>query len=715
LGRYLYKCRIKVIDPDCFPTNKFENEIRSNDWPSIPMFSLLLEYFKFNFRSNPIVNKRSKHQLITDQMSNLYFILRLYIGKVVIDKILREWDNDMPTKGCDPGTLPFSDTGTRGYVFFNSFVQCPEDPTVNSGKYPLLIMCSVIIIIPMFFIHVMEFREVYFKIGGTSRKTLQGNLVRKFLNYDESSRAQLGPSDLIMAMTRDTQSLVHDGYMQLFPLAQNLGKLAMMVAFQLFFKATYACIFCLLYPIVLGTWLACRNKITTRMSQEQDVAQNELVNYVTQIMTTYRLIGDYLKRPDAVEATEARVGAFNKRMVASDSVNLNNRYCCQWLSLMCIASWFMFGGRLVIRGESELGMFVTNLQIFGDVGQAWTAIFNVMLKMQNALPYLQKIVRYMNLPIDLEKRMRVNRKRRTLGEEARKLARAEMQRQEAAGVCLTGAFAADYVPISLIKVGYSYDTPQAIYKRMLTKDKAKDKNDSDDTLDEGQNTQGSLANCTFSFGQGKLIALVGRPGDGKSTLMKILGSQIIPDSGDFLIPPHLRALHISAQPTFFNDTLMNNLIYGVGPDDKVDGSAERVTAICKMLDVSDKVLKYINPDDKDMFGVKADWGDILSQTQRALVSLARAFIANPEILVIHKPTVVFDDSTTINTFICLRKFVVEKGLCMDPNGAALRRPRTCIITTSRPRGVAAADHVFQIKPDMVIEMDKNQISGEMLK
>jgi hypothetical protein len=59
-------------------------------------------------------------------------------------------------------------------------------------------MCSIIIVIPMFMVHFLEFREVYFKIGGTSRKTLQGNLVRKFLNYDESSRAQLGPSDLIM-------------------------------------------------------------------------------------------------------------------------------------------------------------------------------------------------------------------------------------------------------------------------------------------------------------------------------------------------------------------------------------------------------------------------------------------------------------------------------------------------------------------------------------
>lgn len=711
LGRYLYMCRVKVIDPDCFPTNRFSKEIRHNNWRAIPMFSLLSEYFKYNYHSNPVVNRRSKHQLITDQISNLYFILRLYIGKVVIDKILRTWSAAKPDVGCNPdGEAP------GGRVFAGLLVKCPEDPSATDEKYPLLIMCSIIIVIPMFMVHFLEFREVYFKIGGTSRKTLQGNLVRKFLNYDESSRAQLGPSDLIMGMTRDTQSLVHDGYMQLFPLAQNLGKLLLMVLLQLAIGARYAPVVVVIYPIVLLMVLLWRNELTRRMAVEQDDAQNELVNYVTQIMTTYRLIGDYLKRPDAVEATEAKVGNFNKRMIASDAVNLNNRFSCQWLSLICVAIWFIVGGNLVISGGSELGTFVTNLQIFNDVGQAWTAIFEVMLKMQSALPYLQKIVKYMNLPIDLEKRMRLNRNRRARGEEARVQARDEMMRQKASGKKLHGAFAADFVPISLVNVAYAYETPQAIYNRMLAKDHVRNSMVADkdgEDLEDGQPRVGSLQNVTMNFEQGKLIALVGLPGDGKSTLMKILGSQIIPDSGDLLIPPHLRALHISPNPTFFSDSLMSNMTYGVAKDDK-DGSIERVTAICRMLLVSDKVLKYLDPNDPDMFNVKADWGDILSQTQRTLVSLARALIANPEILVIHKPTVVLDDATTQNTFKCLRKFVREKGVCMDRAMYASRRPRTCVITTARPTGVAAADHVFRVTPMGVLEEAKNEVTEEML-
>merc|ERR1719424_208252 len=248
---------------------------------------------------------------------------------------------------------------------------------------------------------------------------------------------------------------------------------------------------------------------------------------------------------------------------------------------------------------------------------------------------------------------------------------------------------------------------------------SKDAKRSAENLDSGEgaggvnadkNHEGSLSNCNMSFAQGKLITLVGLPGGGKSTLMKLLGSQTILDAGDLLIPPHLRALHISPQPTFFHDTLMNNLTYGVGKNDKVDGSIQRVMAVCKMLRVSEKVLKYIDPEDQEMCNVKADWGDILSQTQRTLVSLARAFIANPELLVIHKPTVVFDESTAANTFKCMRKFVREKGLCMEASGRPMRRPRTCIITTARQKGVAAADHVFRVTPVGVFEQEKDTVS-----
>jgi len=431
-------------------------------------------------------------------------------------------------------------------------------------------------------------------------------------------------------------------------------------------------------------------------------------------MTTYRLIGDYQKRPDAVVECEKKIGAFNGKMIASDSVNLNNRYVAQWLAICITGFWYIVGGQMVISNpvKNPLGTFLTNLAVFAEVGVAWQAIFDIMLKMQSALPYLQKIVKYMNLPIDLEKRMRLNRKRRTMGEEARKTARLTMKNalaQKKSGMKPTGMYAADFVPISLKKLCYSYEELRK--PKRASQDLAKQLEDDDET----QKKKGTdLKNITMEIEQGSLVALVGLPGNGKSTLMRLIGGQLIPDSGDLLIPPHLRVLHISKHPVFFKDTLYNNLVYGVSKEDKEDGGIERVRAICHQLLIAEKLYKYLDEKNTEAFSIKAEWAEVLSQTQSALLSLCRAFIANPEVLVIHKPTVVLDDLHTDNTFKCLREYVTQKGLCMDPKTIVMRRPRTAIITTARAKGVALADKVWNVTPDGVFEKDGHNVSSELL-
>jgi len=341
----------------------------------------------------------------------------------------------------------------------------------------------------------------------------------------------------------------------------------------------------------------------------------------------------------------------------------------------------------------------------------------------------------MNLPIDLEKRMKLNRRRREMGEKFRIAARDELRRAKAEGKAVANAIAADYVPITLSDVSYAYDSPLAVHKRMQMKDSFHkspglshqptvdlDKAKADST----KKGDGTLENCTMSFPQGTFVTLVGIPGHGKSSVMRLIGSQIVPDGGDLLIPPHLRALHVSIQPTFFHDSLNANLVYGLSKENKEDGSVERVNAVLrevfsteekdKNTCVPRKIADHLKKDNKAMFEVKAEWGEILSTTERSLLSLARAFIANPEILVVHKPTVFFDDATARNMFRCLNDFIIQRGLCMDPATVDHRRPRTCIITTARPQGVEVADVIFRVTPTITNHIKrKSDITAAELK
>lgn len=224
-----------------------------------------------------------------------------------------------------------------------------------------------------------------------------------------------------------------------------------------------------------------------------------------------------------------------------------------------------------------------------------------------------------------------------------------------------------------------------------------------------------LSKISFEFPQGKFVAFVGLPAGGKSTVLKLLGGVLIPDEGLVLIPPHLRCLHVSQEPLFFRETLCYNLRYGVVPGDP-DGHEQRIISIMKQMLVPEKFHEFLNPENKAKYNQVARWGESLSLTQKTQLNICRAFVSNPEVLILHKPTVVFDDVITQNTFEMLRRYVKCKGLDMDPESAHMRRPRTCVITTGRPQGVSCADIVFKVSTDSVVKVDDLQtVTGNMLQ
>eukprot|EP00747_Dinoflagellata_sp_TGD_P063307 gnl/TRDRNA2_/TRDRNA2_153391_c1_seq3.p1 gnl/TRDRNA2_/TRDRNA2_153391_c1~~gnl/TRDRNA2_/TRDRNA2_153391_c1_seq3.p1 ORF type:complete len:230 (-),score=37.03 gnl/TRDRNA2_/TRDRNA2_153391_c1_seq3:68-718(-) len=212
--------------------------------------------------------------------------------------------------------------------------------------------------------------------------------------------------------------------------------------------------------------------------------------------------------------------------------------------------------------------------------------------------------------------------------------------------------------------------------------------------------------------QGELAALVGKPECGKSTLLKMLGGVILPKPGGFFIPAHLRVLHISTDNFFFPGSLFDNLTFGVATGDP-DGHIGRVEVICKKLGFTPKVLAYVQegPDGKQI-----SWDEILSTTQKALCMLARALIANPELLVAHKPTLCFDETRTRKVLRVLKEFVRSKGVAQDTSTRHHRRPRTCVFTTSKLLGVELADKAFQVDDESgMCEIDKDTVVADMLQ
>merc|ERR1712107_847280 len=106
--------------------------------------------------------------------------------------------------------------------------------------------------------------------------------------------------------------------------------------------------------------------------------------------------------------------------------------------------------------------------------------------------------------------------------------------------------------------------------------------------------------------QGLLVACIG---PGKSTLLKMIGSSILPnlatrESGnglgsDLFVPSHLRVLHCSAEAQLFYGSLYKNLTLGVLQGDDNDGRMDRVLTICRRVGLQEGIVSLITEQGQD--------------------------------------------------------------------------------------------------------------------
>merc|ERR1719421_1941423 len=71
-----------------------------------------------------------------------------------------------------------------------------------------------------------------------------------------------------------------------------------------------------------------------------------------------------------------------------------------------------------------------------------------------------------------------------------------------------------------------------------------------------------LSNINVEVEQGKLVAIVGDHGSGKTTFLRLLGHTLFPDEGMVFVPTHLRILHVAQEPCIMQQSAWKNLIFG---------------------------------------------------------------------------------------------------------------------------------------------------------
>jgi len=153
-----------------------------------------------------------------------------------------------------------------------------------------------------------------------------------------------------------------------------------------------------------------------------------------------------------------------------------------------------------------------------------------------------------------------------------------------------------------------------------------------------------LNNVSLEIKKGKTIALVGQSGSGKTTFVDLLprfydvvGGQVLIDGVDLrdLKLHDLRDLmgNVNQEAILFNDTIFNNIAFGVD-----NTSMPEVIAAAKVANAHDFIIETEHGYDT----VIGDRGSKLSGGQRQRLSIARAILKNPPILILDEATSALD-------------------------------------------------------------------------
>ncbi|MGK9172018.1 type I secretion system permease/ATPase [Yokenella regensburgei] len=187
------------------------------------------------------------------------------------------------------------------------------------------------------------------------------------------------------------------------------------------------------------------------------------------------------------------------------------------------------------------------------------------------------------------------------------------------------------------------------------------------------NQYASLSNVSLTIGAGEKVGIIGRSGSGKSSLAKLLVGFYQPDSGSVLIDGidarqidvHDLRHNIGYAPQdihLFSGTLRENLLYGASYVDD-----ETMLRVATLTGVHDFARRH--PSGYNM--QVGERGMSLSGGQRQAVTLARALLLDPPVLLMDEPTSSMDNTSEELIKKALAPVISNKTLLMVTHRASL--------------------------------------------
>lgn len=204
-----------------------------------------------------------------------------------------------------------------------------------------------------------------------------------------------------------------------------------------------------------------------------------------------------------------------------------------------------------------------------------------------------------------------------------------------------------------------------------------------------------LKNINLKIQKGQTVAIVGQSGSGKSTMVDLIPRFYDILEGEILIDginikdyklSNLRELigYVHQTPILFNDSIANNIAFG-----KQNVSQKNIEEAAKVANAHDFILESENQYDTNI----GDGGCKLSGGQRQRLSIARAVLKNPPILILDEATSALDTES---------ENLVQEAL------DNLMQNRTSIVIAHRLSTIKRADLICVLHEGQIVETGKHE-------
>jgi ABC-type multidrug transport system fused ATPase/permease subunit len=478
------------------------------------------------------------------------------------------------------------------------------------------------------------------EIKSTSK--LQMSMLTRMLNVRMKDLDRYHSADLISRMNDSAPAAQQGINRKTIELISNLLQIICLLTYLLslqFALTLGTIIICALVPLVM---LPFTSRLRTMNEQRQSIESAQQA-FIQDSMQGAEVVRAFSLAPRLLGQFTSRVRQFNTvhlPVSRVEAVGYNMPLAVILGGLLYVLS---YGGYLVIGGRIDVGAVAAFLICFEQISNPVSRLANLWTELQASLAQGKRLFEIMDLT-----------------EEGISPANSGTAGHLAEAWDTVNLPVAGQLPLIFNNVSFGYGQTKVLTETQLR------------------------------IEPGKVTAFAGASGSGKSTILQLMLAAYVPDGGSIYhgstplhtIPPRSwrsRIAYVSQEPYLFSGTLYENIAWG-----RPEASREEVTAAAQNAGIHEFIMRM----PQEYSTLIGERGLTLSGGERQRLSIARAFVREPGLLLLDEPTAALDSHN---------EEIVQQAL------KALMSNRTTVVVAHRLSTIKYADHIYFMEAGAIVE------------